>query len=311
MTTLLLPGSSKTALAVATNFHLASPSIPYLLGLRDPFSSSSRNLAHPTLSLPLDLSVPATWDPFFTDASPPITTLYLVPPSNMKDFVPACKDFLTFATSHGVTRVLWLSSSIIERGGPAHGQVHAHLHALANEPDAADGTQQKLQYAVLRPTWFAENFTSASNFHVPSIRAEGKIYSATGEGKVPWVSISDIGAVGYHALTHPEGASREGREYLILGPELLSYDAIARELGEVLGREIRHEKMTVEELTERFVTGEMQMERKYAAVLAGLDGLIASGAEERLGGCVEEVTGRAGRGAREVFEEAKEMGAWD
>ena len=55
------------------------------------------------------------------------------------------------------------------------------------------------------------------------IREESKVYSATGEGKVPWVSADDIAAVAVRALTDVEPWNTE---HLVLGPELLSYGEV-------------------------------------------------------------------------------------
>lgn len=55
------------------------------------------------------------------------------------------------------------------------------------------------------------------------IRDESKIYSATGHGKIPWVSADDIAAVAARALT---AAEPPNTDYLILGPELLSYNEV-------------------------------------------------------------------------------------
>jgi len=61
-----------------------------------------------------------------------------------------------------------------------------------------------------------------------SIKQEGKIYSATGAGKVPWVSTEDIAAVAFKALTSEQAPNRD---YLILGPELLSYGEVCLRLS--------------------------------------------------------------------------------
>lgn len=53
---------------------------------------------------------------------------------------------------------------------------------------------------------------------------KGEIYSATGSGKIPWVSIRDIGAVGYRALTDDVS---HNTDHMVLGPELLSYDDVS------------------------------------------------------------------------------------
>jgi hypothetical protein len=64
-----------------------------------------------------------------------------------------------------------------------------------------------------------ENF-STFPAHVNAIRNESKIYSATGEGRIPWVSADDVAAVAARALTDPDPPNTE---YQVLGPELLSY----------------------------------------------------------------------------------------
>ena len=47
-----------------------------------------------------------------------------------------------------------------------------------------------------------------------------QVYSAAGDGKVPFVSVDDIAAVAFKALT---GEQPHNTDHLILGPELLSY----------------------------------------------------------------------------------------
>lgn len=55
------------------------------------------------------------------------------------------------------------------------------------------------------------------------IKKQGKVYTATGNGKAPFVSADDIAAVAYRALTDKKS---HNTDYLILGPELLSYDEV-------------------------------------------------------------------------------------
>jgi festuclavine dehydrogenase len=52
----------------------------------------------------------------------------------------------------------------------------------------------------------------------------GEIYSSTGKGKIPWISVGDIGAVGYHALVDEVS---HNTEHVLCGPELLSYDDVS------------------------------------------------------------------------------------
>jgi festuclavine dehydrogenase len=53
---------------------------------------------------------------------------------------------------------------------------------------------------------------------------KGEIYSATGTGKIPWISVKEIGAVGYRALTDEVS---HNTDHVVLGPELLSYDEVS------------------------------------------------------------------------------------
>lgn len=56
-----------------------------------------------------------------------------------------------------------------------------------------------------------------------SIKSESKIYSATGDGKVPFISVIDIARVALYALTDKKPHETE---YVVLGPELLTYDQV-------------------------------------------------------------------------------------
>lgn len=71
------------------------------------------------------------------------------------------------------------------------------------------------------------NYNAIENFLedglVFLIMEQGKVYTATGNGKAPFVSADDIAAVAYRALTDERS---HNTDYLILGPELLSYDDV-------------------------------------------------------------------------------------
>lgn len=56
-----------------------------------------------------------------------------------------------------------------------------------------------------------------------AINEKDKIYSAAGDGKIPFISADDIARVAFHALTDQKP---HNTEHLILGPELLTYDNV-------------------------------------------------------------------------------------
>ena len=82
-----------------------------------------------------------------------------------------------------------------------------------------------VEWAVLRPTWFMENFSEQQ--YLPSIRDEDRILTATGEGRVPFVSAEDIADVAYRALVDERS---HDTDHLILGPELFCYDEVCYSL---------------------------------------------------------------------------------
>lgn len=55
------------------------------------------------------------------------------------------------------------------------------------------------------------------------IKDQGKVSTATGNGKAPFVSADDIAAVAYRALTDKKS---HNTDHVILGPELLNYDEV-------------------------------------------------------------------------------------
>lgn len=218
-----------------------------------------------------------------------VERVYLVAPVGSNDPLPVMEPFIERALSRGVGRFVLLSSSLLEDGGPAMGQVHRFLRARAPE------------WAALRPSWFMHNFINPP--HIDTIREEGAIYSATDDGLVPFISADDIAEVGFRALTDPEPAN-DG--LVINGPDLLTYDDVAARISRASGRLVRHVRTTAAELAARFEA--FGLAPDYAAMLAGLDRAIAGGADARTTDTVRRVTGR--EPARFVDFAAANASAW-
>ncbi|WP_016700587.1 hypothetical protein [Actinoalloteichus spitiensis] len=209
--------------------------------------------------------------------------VYLVAPVGDPDPMPVVGPFLELAARGGVRRVVLLSSSAVPAAGPGLGAVHARLDELFPE------------WAVLRPSWFMENFTGRRHPHARSARDHGEIVSATGDGRVAFVAAEDIADVAVTALLDP---TPHNTDHVITGPEGLSYDDVAAILGEVGPRPVRHRRASVSELTGMLVGAGVPPE--FAALLAAMDAAIAAGAEDRTTTVVEDLTGRPPRPFREV-----------
>ncbi|KAI1103426.1 putative ergot alkaloid A [Jackrogersella minutella] len=225
----------------------------------------------------------STWEPIFAT---PIESVYFVC-TTADNHVELSKKFIDLAVAKGVKRIVLLGASSVEEGRPFMGEEWAYLREL--------GKRGKIGWAVLRPTWFMENFSES--YHVKEIQ-EGKLYSATGAGRVPWISTHDIAAVGFHALTSPEPPNTD---FVILGSELLTYQDIASIFTAVLGRKIAYEQLSVADMTTYFIS--LGLPADYAPVLAGMEGDIGAGAEDRTNDVVRTVTGKEPRRFREFVEQ--------
>src|SRR4051812_9495778 len=74
------------------------------------------------------------------------SAVYLVAPIGVVDPVPLVEPFLDEARRQGVRRVVLLSSSAVEEGAPALGELHHLVRTTVPE------------WTVLRPSWFMQNF---------------------------------------------------------------------------------------------------------------------------------------------------------
>jgi len=210
--------------------------------------------------------------------------VYLIPPPADSDPAAVMMPFLRQARAAGVHRAVLLSSSAIPKGGPAVGSVHRAL------PDLVE------QWAVLRPSWFMQNFTG-THAHALSILAQGSILTATGSGRVGFIDAEDIAAVAVHALT---GEHAPGTDLVLTGPEALSYDDIAAIMTEVTGRLVVHRSLSYEQMRDRLAA---EIPEEFAAMLAGMDRAIAEGSEDRVTDTVQRLIGRPARTFRAFLEE--------
>ncbi|QVQ52804.1 NmrA family NAD(P)-binding protein [Spiractinospora alimapuensis] len=236
---------------------------------------------------PIDGAEPAPFD-WYDPATHPaaldgVDRAYLIPPVGDSDPTVTMLPFLHQARSAGVRRAVLLSSSAIPEGGPAVGKVHQAL------PDLFE------QWAVLRPSWFMQNFTG-THAHAQSIRDEGIIWTATDDGRVGFVDAEDIAAVAVRALIDERAPNTD---LVLTGPEALSHDDIAALITEIIGRTVVHRRLSLEGMRDRLAA---QVPVEFAAMLAGLDRAIAEGVEDRVTDTVQRLTGRPPRAFKALLE---------
>ncbi|PCI05151.1 MAG: ergot alkaloid biosynthesis protein [Hyphomicrobiales bacterium] len=209
----------------------------------------------------------------FEDAFRGVQAIYLVAPTDTLDTMGAMQPGLEAAIEAGVKRFVLLSASSIEEGGPMMGAVHGWLRANAPE------------WAILRPSWFMQNFSEGQ--HLAPILDDSAIYTATQDGCVGFIDAEDIASCAAVLLTAPKV---ENTDYILTGPEVISYDSVAEILTRQLGRTIEHKRLTREGIAQRFL--DLGFPESYANTLAAMDDTIAGGSEDRVTGNVKVLTGR-------------------
>ncbi|KIV95361.1 hypothetical protein PV10_03027 [Exophiala mesophila] len=261
MTILVTGGKGTTAKPLAEV--LKKNNIPFLVASR---SSSGQGQVR------FDWCDESTYELPFQAATDPITAIYMVAPK-VPDVFERMKAFIDFARGKGVKRFVLLSATPVPMGGPMYGKVHEYL------------TQIGVEYGVVRPTWFMDNLIM--DVFNKEIIDKGQISSGAKNGKLPWVSAEDIAAVAYRLLTDEKP---HNTDYTVRGPELLTYDQVAEIISKEIGKPVKHNSISDEELYQRFT--EMGTSEEEGQILVMLEGQIAQGSEEQMDENVLKVTGR-------------------
>ncbi|KAF6820838.1 ergot alkaloid biosynthetic protein a [Colletotrichum musicola] len=274
---------------------LAATNIPTFQSSRSGAATTEPGAAN-VKPIAFDWNDESTWEAALSSCA---TSIFLVGPPVL-DMLPPMQSFIDRARKGSAKRFILLSGSPwgADINGPSTGRVHAYLKQL--------GDQGEIEWAALRPTWFQQNLFEYEN-HRLSIVNESTIYSATGTGKIPWITTEDVAACALQLLTQPDAPNDE---YLLFGPELLSYDdkkQIADILTDVTGRKIVHKNLSAKELADRFENAGMP--RSYAEMMGAMDTDIKNGSEDRNNSVVLALTGRQPRSFRDVAEEVKNVWA--
>ncbi|KAJ3514130.1 hypothetical protein NLJ89_g2548 [Agrocybe chaxingu] len=160
-----------------------------------------------------------------------------------------------------------------EKGGPISGKVHECLDDVG------------VQYTVLHPTWFIENFGTFSQ----SVIEKDEITSVHRDGLTPLVGVDDIAKVALNALVAEKSPNTD---YFVIGPELWTFD------------EIVHRRLTDEEHIAFYETS--QVPREFAVFLHTSAARTVEGEEEALVGNPKSIVGKVK--LRDYFETNK--GVW-
>ncbi|WP_026119167.1 NAD(P)H-binding protein [Nocardiopsis ganjiahuensis] len=218
-----------------------------------------------------DWSEPGTWDTVLEGAG----SVYLV----QNDADPRTGEFVERAVALGVERIVQLSARGVDVPGYFEGVEGDPSHLRSEEAVKAGG----LEWTVLRPGWFAQNFDEG--FLTDGL-STGVLRIPAGDGAAAWIDAEDIAAVAVAALTEP---GHHGRTYELSGPRALTVAEAVAEISAVLGRPIRYEAVPAEEYVAELVEqgwpkeGAQELVSALSAIRRGQEAETAPGVREALG----------------------------
>jgi len=155
-----------------------------------------------------------------------------------------------------------------------------------------------MEWTMLRPHHFMQNLLLQAKY----IINDGVVYSASGDGKIPYIDPRDIAAVAAVTLTKPGHA---GKKYIITGGEALSYRQATEIIGKTIGKQLRFVDETPEQSRTR------RQKEGYPPKI--IESALAISAYQRAGGKTEVITSvvadLTGKPPRTVAEFARDNAA--
>ncbi|GAA3284304.1 NAD(P)H-binding protein [Dactylosporangium vinaceum] len=251
---LILAGTGKTGRRIAQR--LRAGNVP------------TRTAARGGADAGFDLGDPGTWGPALAG----VTAAYLVEPDLRAVRLPG---FVTAAAAHGVRRLVLLS---------APGAVHPQHPLFAVEAAVrASGAA----WTVLRPGWFAQNFTETG---WREQLLGGELALPAGDGRTPFVDAEDIADVAVAALSTDRLA---GAELGLTGPRALSFGAAVSQIAAATGRSMRFVDVDAETYVAREVAAGTAP--AVARIMAGVFTALREGRDAGPQDGVERALGRPPR----------------
>jgi len=230
-----------------------------------------------------DLGKPETLPAAFEGAQ----TLFLLT-HYLEDMVELQHNAIAAARAAGVTHVVKVSAF----GASDHSKAPIGLWHYRVEKELRESG---LEWTMLRPHHFMQNLLAQAEYVIK----EGAIYSASGDGKIPYVDARDVAAVAVATLTTP---GHLGKKYVVTGSEAMSYRQAAEIIGAVIGKPVRFVDESQDEARARRVREGMPP--------AVIESALAIAAYQRAGGktvtitsTIADLTGRPPRTVPEFVRE--------
>jgi uncharacterized protein YbjT (DUF2867 family) len=128
------------------------------------------------------------------------------------------------------------------------------------------------------------------NFHSPSIKNNNAFYLPAQDAKVSIVDVRDIAAVTLKVLANDVNGMHNKKEYLITGPEAISYHQVAQTFTRTTGKKIDYISISEEEAREGMK--ESGMDDWLINTILELYSHFRKGNASTVSSAVKEITGK-------------------
>jgi uncharacterized protein YbjT (DUF2867 family) len=269
--TVLVTGASGTVGSALVDL-LVEAGVRVRAGVHSPDAAVTSSDTVETVEI--ELGEPATLEPAFED----VDRAYLLTP-----FVPdqsaLVENLVAAAVAADVSHLVRQSALGAGRDDPPY--TLAADHREGERLVEASG----IPFTHLRPTSFMQNVLNDAE----TIREKDAIYNPVSE-PVSFVDGRDVAAVAAAVLT---GDGHDGAAYPITGPEAITFGRMAEVLSEVLGREITHVQVSMDDARTGLVEAGMPAELVEGYV--GLLEWFEAGGGSQVLDTVETLTGTPAR----------------
>lgn len=209
-------------------------------------------------------------DPSLREATLAGTDRLFLLTGNQPGFGQTQIDVIKTAEDLGVKHVVKLSAL---GATPRTKSPLAHEHWIAEQALEKSG----MDWTILRPHVFMQNWLGEV---AETVRSDGTIYAAIGEGKVPFIDARDIAAVAAEALLHPD--PHTGKRYVLTGGKAAGYDELAEALSQAVGNPVTYRSLSMDEMRARM--------EKQGLSTAMIDSYLALAAYQKAGGATARVS---------------------
>jgi uncharacterized protein YbjT (DUF2867 family) len=161
-----------------------------------------------------------------------------------------------------------------------------------------------LEWTILRPVWFAQNFSEE-----PFLSAgvdDGEVLISAGAGRHPFIDAEDIAAVAVAALTDD---GHNGQIYELTGPQAITVAEAVEAISTATGRTIRFVPSSPDDYVDYLVSRGLY-DKETARLVAGLAEYIRDGHDAHLSDGVQRALGREPRDFASYVATTAASGRW-